>query len=82
MKLYVLFGQRIQQYSGQYGLEALSCATEHDDDSNPEYMPEQLQKYSDLGEFEGLVIVTMEVSEGEINKILSPSHVVKAKVIA
>lgn len=81
MKLHVLFGQRIERYQGEYGLEALVCATEADVDGNPDYLPEQVEKYRESKEFAALAIVGLEVNEAEIRKILQPSGVVSAKVV-
>lgn len=36
MKLYILFGQRRQNYDGEYAPEVLLCWTEPDVDENPE----------------------------------------------
>lgn len=80
MKVYVLFGQRVQRYPGQYGLEALACMTEHDQEENHEYLPIELEKARAGREFESLAIVALDVREGEIRKILSPEPVVQAEV--
>lgn len=72
MELYVLFGQRKQQYEGQYGFEALACSSEYDADENPDYMPEQMQKARECGDFDALAVVTLSVSAVDVRRILYP----------
>lgn len=55
--------------------------TEYDCDENPAYLREELEKYRDSNEFEGLAIVDLEVDERAIRKIVVPSGTVKAEVV-
>lgn len=80
MNIYVLFGQRKEHYNGEYGLEALAVASESDEDSNPEYMQEQLTKYRESDEFSSLAIITLKAKEGDIRRCLTPSNIVEAQV--
>jgi hypothetical protein len=71
--LYVLFGQRIcSNYPGEYGLEALACASEADMDGNPDYLPEQEAKYKATNEFECLKVVALNVAERLIRAVMYP----------
>lgn len=83
MKLYVLFGQRIcPNYPGEYGLEALACASESDMDGNPDYLPEQQAKCEATKEFASLAVITLNVSEAEIRAIMYPEKkAIAAKVV-
>jgi hypothetical protein len=83
MNLFVLFGQRICDYPGEYALEAIACASEADMDGNPEYLPEQKAKYEATKEFERLAVVTLNVKESDIRAILFPERkVIPASVIS
>lgn len=82
MKVYVIFAQRRERYPGEYGLEALEVMTENDVDSNPDFMPEKLEENRASGDFASVAIVTLDVSEGEVRKILQPaSTTLPAKVV-
>lgn len=72
MKLFVLLGQRIERYPGQYGLEALAVMTEYDTDANPEYLPEQKRRYDGVGEFTKTEIITLSVDEKLVREVLFP----------
>jgi hypothetical protein len=72
MELFVLIGQRRENYPGEYGMEALACATEYDMDGNPDYLPEEKEKYEASDEFEALAIATLNVDETALKAILFP----------
>lgn len=74
MNLYVLFGQRICAYPGEYALEALACASEADMDGNPDYIPEEEAKHKASGDFDRLSVITLNVSEAEIRSIMYPEN--------
>lgn len=71
MKLYVLFGQRHQRYAGQYGVEALACATIYDLDENSDYLLDKQDEYEETKDFSSLEIVTLVVDETKLGKILT-----------
>ncbi|WP_338924566.1 hypothetical protein V0M98_33665 (plasmid) [Pseudomonas silesiensis] len=82
MKLYVLFGQRICSYPGEYALEALACASEADMDGNPDYLPEQKSKYEASKEFDCLQVVSLNVAERLIRAVMYPGNgAIDAQVI-
>lgn len=72
MKVYVIFGQRKESYPGQFGLEALVCMSEHENEENSSYLPDTLQEKRDSDEFSSVAIVTLEVNATSIRKILQP----------
>ncbi|SER93935.1 hypothetical protein SAMN04244573_04616 [Azotobacter beijerinckii] len=57
IKLFVLFGQRKCDYSGQYALEALACMDEIGHSDNPDYLEGEYAKHEQSGEFDRLSIV-------------------------
>ncbi len=82
MKVSVLFAQRKERYNGEYGLEAIACMTEHDEEANPSYLPDTLEQNRQSGDFKSLAIVTLNVSEADVRKILQPeSTEVSAEVL-
>ena len=82
MKLHVLIGQRKESYEGEYGMEALAAASDADVDGNPEYLPDQLQKYRDSDEFDALAVVTLKVSGEAVRAALYPNlDPIKAVVV-
>lgn len=74
MKLYVIFAQRKQRYEGEYGLEALTCMSEADNESNPDYLPEELEKHRNSKDFDAVEVVTLDLSEKTVREILFPQH--------
>ena len=80
MKLYVLFGQRICSYEGEYAPEALAIADEWCMDENPQYIENELDKYTKSKEFSSLKIIPIEVSLREIDERLSPPSPIKGTI--
>jgi len=74
MELFVLMAQRNESYAGEYGLEALGCATEYDCESNPDYLPELEQTNRASGEFSALSLVCFTVDEKQIRALLFPEQ--------
>jgi hypothetical protein len=72
MKVLVLFGQRKCSYPGEFGLEALACMDEYGNGDNPDYMREQHEEYQASDEFDRLAIITLDVDDTAIAKILYP----------
>lgn len=74
MKLYVLMGQRHEQYEGQLAPEALGVADEHTMSDNPEYMESRVKRMGECNEFVDLQIIKIDIgSDGweEIKNRLS-----------
>lgn len=72
MKLYVLMAQRVCDYVGQYGYEALGCMTEYVYHENPDHLHDIRANSLSTGEFESVEIVTIEVDEDDISRRLFP----------
>ena len=83
MHVHVLFAQRKGRYPGQHGIEALAVMSEADAEENEGYLAEELRKYQQSGDFEGLGIATLEVSEADIRKVIFPqANPIAASVVA
>lgn len=75
MKLLVIMAQRKERYQGEYGPEALEVMTEYDNDDNGEYLPVKLEEFKKSNMFENVQLITIEVSENAIMKILRPDAI-------
>lgn len=76
MQFYVLIAQRKESYPGEYALEDLGSATEHDADNNGEYMPDTEEKAHDSGDFDRLAWITVEMEEDALlAKITKPEAI-------
>lgn len=73
MKLYILFGQRIERYPGEYAPEALEVMDEYGMEESPEYLDDKMKEFSKTEEFESLAIVPLAVDQSSIMKILRPA---------
>ena len=67
MTIFVLFGQRKEDYPEQYAPEALDVISEYGQEENPDYLEGKLAEYTATKEFIGLRIC--EVSIGSQNNI-------------
>lgn len=79
MRIYVLFGQRKEQYDGQHAPEALDVIDEYSVDSNAGFMDESLanamRKFGE--EFEGIAWFPVEIAgdvEVTLRRILSQQY--------
>lgn len=72
MKLYVLMGQRHEQYEGQYAPEALDIIDEYTYDENPKWIFDKKEIHENTDEFESVAIITLEVDTNDIMKRLRP----------
>jgi len=83
VKLHVLFAQRKERYPGQYGPEALTCITEYGQDENPEYLASEQASAEASDEFTSTAVVTLEFSDKELERLLSPTPpVLRASIIS
>ena len=83
MDLFVLIGQRKERYEGEYTPEALAVIDEYGDSENPDYMRDELHKYTKIGDFSALSILHLSVSDDAINKALFPAaEVIAAEVVS
>ena len=75
MKIYVLFGQRKEDYPGQYAPEALDVMDEFGWDENSEYLLDKLDERSKDPEWIGLEIVPIEFGDMDtLRKLLMREH--------
>ena len=81
MKVFILFGQRVCSYDGEFGLEALYCMSEYEHADNPEYLKNKLVELGKTGAFEKLSIILLGVDECQIRRMMFPEHQTVAAVI-
>jgi len=82
MKLHILYAQRNERYPGEYAPEALAVIDENGMSDNPEYMAEKKASAIKTGEFESVVVVTLEVNGVKIMEALRPAaSVIPAEVV-
>jgi len=67
MTIFVLFGQRKEDYPGQFAPEALEVISCYGQEENPEFLEEKLAEYTKTEEFMGLRIC--EVSIGSQDRL-------------
>lgn len=83
MKLHVLYAQRKEHYLGEYAPEVLAAIDENGQSENPEYMSAEKNKAIASGEFESVVVVTLEVNGAKIMEMLRPAkQVLPTEIIA
>lgn len=73
MKLHILFGQRKERYPGEYMPEAWDVMDEYGHSDNPEYLDGEKDKLVATGEFESVVVVTVEVNGPKVMELLRPA---------
>lgn len=81
MKLHILFGQRKETYPGEYMPEALAVMDEYGQSDNPGYLDGEKTKALTSGEFENVVVVTVDVNGAKIMEMLRPAKQVLPAVI-
>jgi len=65
MNVYILFGQRICTFPGEYAPEALEVMSEFDYDDNAEFLHDKLADAEKTEEFEALRIIKIGVGDME-----------------
>lgn len=82
MKLLILYAQRKERYQGEYAPEVLAAIDEYGQSDNPEYLNGEKAKAGASGEFESVVVVTLEVNGAKIMEMLRPSRpVLQAEIV-
>lgn len=82
MKVHVLYAQRKERYQGEYAPEVLAAIDENGQSDNPEYMTGEKSKAEATGEFENVVVVTLEVNGAKIMEMLRPINpVLRAEIV-
>jgi hypothetical protein len=72
MKVHIIFAQRKEHYPGEYGPEALACATEFEYDENPEYLDGEFLKYLKTDEFESVKLLKLDINGVKLMELLRP----------
>lgn len=75
MKLFVLFGQRVENYPGQYAPEALECIDEFGMEENPDWLEDKMKRARASNEYENLAIIPLEVDQSRIMQFLRPKAI-------
>lgn len=73
MKLHVLYAQRKEHYPGEYAPEVLAAIDEFGQSDNPEFLDDERTKAVASGDFENVVVVTLEVNGAKIMEMLRPA---------
>lgn len=72
MTILVLFGQRKEQYPGQYAPEVIAAVSEFNNEDNPDYMISEKARSDNEGEFESTEVIQIEVDTNTIMSRLRP----------
>jgi hypothetical protein len=83
MKIITIFGQRKEQYEGEYAPELLVAVDEYTNEINPTYLRQELGQIKELelkGTFEFIKIMEFEVPQAEFDRIFF-GETLKASVI-
>ncbi len=82
MNLVMLFGQREENYEGQYAPEPLECWSEFEVDENPKGFEEACEciQISSKDEFTAIKVINIEVDQDQIRKLLIGTPTLKGKV--
>lgn len=64
MKLYIIFGQRIERYPGQYAPEALEVMDEYGMEENGEWLQKKLEEHRKNADFVKVDIFCVELPRG------------------
>lgn len=82
MILKVILGQRKERYEGEYGLEALGGCTEHEYDTNPDYLRGKLEevKFNYGNEFSVIKVVDVILDNDALDSIFRPKNTIVGSV--
>lgn len=72
MKIHILMGQRKCDFPGQYAPEARGCMDEYGNTENPDYLIDERLSAEASGDFERVVIITLDVSSAAVMSALYP----------
>lgn len=76
MIIYVLMGQRKENYPGEYAPEALACMDDEGQSINPDYLAGKKAEADETNDFENTVIVALEANTRSILSLLRPAAAV------
>lgn len=82
MDLHILFGQRRQNYEGEYAPEVLVCWDEFTIDENPEGFWEAVDeaKQEMADEMSAMCVVVVQVDQDKIARLLNATPALKGEV--
>lgn len=75
MKIYVIFGQRIESYEGENAPEARDVIDEYSDEGNPEWLIQKLAEHRKESSFESVELIAIEIDENSVMCRLRPASV-------
>lgn len=83
MKIHVLFGQRKENYTGEYGPEVLLAWDEFLVDENPDRFADEIeeQKKAHASDMLAMRLIVLEVDYDQIRKLLVEAPIVTATVV-
>ena len=79
-KLYILFAQRKCGFPGEYAVEALEVVDEYVHEGNPDWLDEKKKEHEDTKEFETLKILSINIDEKKLNKIMMDNFEFDGKI--
>jgi hypothetical protein len=77
MIIVCLFGQRKENYSGEYAPELLAAIDGYGNDDNPDYLNDEEKKYRaemEKGTFTSIKRIEIEVNDAEFDRIFHPEN--------
>lgn len=80
MIIKVIFGQRKEEYLGQYTLEAFECISEYDHDDNPDWLLNKLKDYQLDPSLVNVKIIDVDVDGDKIYNLLAKTPLIKGDV--
>jgi len=85
MKLYILFGQRPEEYAGQYAPEALVCWDQFCIEENPDGFDEDCKKALERcgkDAFAATKVIKVEVDGDEITRLLIGAPTIEGTIVS
>ena len=80
MKLYLLFGQRVCSYPGQYAPELIDAVDEYTDEDNSEYFDAKYKDACSSGEFSSVIIASTHVDSCKLDQLLSVNLIESSEI--
>ena len=75
MDIYMIWGQRVGSYLGQYAAELLESVDEYTDEDNGRVFNDNYREYCASDEFESVVILKSNIADKTIYEALKPTEV-------
>lgn len=80
MKLYVIFGQRKENYEGQYAPEALEVINEYANDDNPTWLGDKFREIQKQEDMKSVKIVTVVINNKNLSDIMNPKNELEGEI--